>query len=115
MTANRYTNVQNDLSEWEQCLDNGTLFDAYQYHLGTYSSGALKMIVFSNFKGMLGVHCCYFCNAWKMVPPYFARIGHFRRRVDDGRLQHNSFFTRYTQRFQQEIAFLKGKSISRTL
>ena len=62
MTANRYTNEQNDLAEREQCLDNGTLFDAYQYRLGTYSSGTFKMIVFDNFKGVLAVHSCYYLS-----------------------------------------------------
>ena len=45
MIANRYTNQQNDLSQREQHLKNGTLFDAYQYRLSAYASGAQKMIV----------------------------------------------------------------------
>lgn len=54
MLANRYTNQQNDLSQREQHMRDGTLFDAYQYRLSTYASGAQKMALRS-FNGMLSI------------------------------------------------------------
>ena len=56
MLANRYTNQQNDLSQREQHMRDGTLFDVYQYRLSTYASGAQKMMALRSFNGMLSIH-----------------------------------------------------------
>ena len=103
MIANRYTNQQNDLSQREQHLKNGTLFDAYQYRLSAYASGAQKMIALRSFNGMLSIHVCFYCNAWIVIPTQYARVGHFRVRVKNGTLTRSTGLEVYSSRLRSEL------------
>ena len=103
MIANRYTNEQNDLSQREQHLKNGTLFDAYQYRLSAYASGAQKMIALRSFNGMLSIHICFYCQSWRTIPPQYARVGHFRVRVKNGTLTRSTGLEVYSSRLRSEL------------
>lgn len=108
MIANRYTNQQNDLSQREQHLKNGTLFDAYQYRLDIATSGARKMIALRNFNGMLSIHVCFYCNAWIVIPTQYARVGHFRVKVNTnkGSLEESTTLEVYSKALQKELSSL---------
>ena len=103
MIANRYTNQQNDLSQREQHLKNGTLFDAYQYRLDIATSGAQKMIALRSFNGMLSIHICFYCQSWRTIPPQYARVGHFRVRVKNGTLTRSTGLEVYSSRLRSEL------------
>ena len=108
MIANRYTNQQNDLSQREQHLKNGTLFDAYQYRLSAYASGAQKMIALRSFNGMLSIHICFYCQSWRTIPPQYARVGHFRVKVNTnkGSLEESTTLEVYSKALQKELSSL---------
>ena len=111
MGANRYTNKENDLSQREKMLEEGKLFDAYQYRLNTYASGAFKMIAFNDFSGMLSLHVCFFCTAWKNIPLEYARIGHFKVRVYNGTYEHSTTLSSYSPLLREEITALKRNEL----
>ena len=111
MGANRYTNKENDLSQREKMLEEGKLFDAYQYRLNTYASGAFKMIAFNDFNGMLSLHVCFFCTAWKNIPLEYARVAHFKVMVYNGTYEHSTTLSSYSPLLRQEIAALKKNAL----
>ena len=103
MLANRYTNQQNDLSQREQHMRDGTLFDVYQYCISTYASGAQKMMALRSFNGMLSIHVCFYCNAWIVIPTQYARVGHFRVEVNTnkGSLEESTMLEVYSKALQE--------------
>ena len=96
----------------ETMLEEGRLFDAYQYRLGTYASGAFKMIAFDDFNGMLSIHVCFFCSAWKNIPLEYARVAHFKVRVKNGSYEHSSTLSQYSTLLREEIASIKQHALN---
>ena len=92
-------------------LEEGKLFDAYQYRLSAHASGAFKMIAFNDFNGMLSIHVCFFCTARKNIPLEYARVAHFKVRVYNGTYEHSTTLSSYSPLLREEIAVLKKKAL----
>ena len=105
LLANRYKNKEGDFSNRESHLHNGTLFDAYQWRLGTYTSGAKKMIVHNTFDGFLGTHICQYCKDYDPIPINVARIAHIRKRMGyEGSLEYSSFLSQFTPALKKMVS-----------
>ena len=110
MGANRYTNKENNLKDREKMLDEGKLFDAYQYRLSTAASGAFKMIAFDNFNGMLSLHVCFFCK-WMNIPLEYARVAHFRVRIFNGEYEYSTTLSQFSPSIRKETGSIKMNAL----
>ena len=85
---------------------------SFSTHISTaYASGAFKMIAFNDFNGMLSLHVCFFCTAWKNIPLEYARVAHFKVRVYNGTYEHSTTLSSYSPLLREEIAVLKKKAL----
>ena len=104
MKENLYRNKENNLTLRERIMEEGQLFDAYQYRLKM--GYGFKMIALSNFDGLLHVHECKYCKPW--VPSQtLMRYAHFKVRVYNGTEEFSSTLTQYSTALRKEILSMK--------
>ena len=61
------------------------------------------MIALKNFNGMLSIHMCFYCKSWIVIPPQYARVGHFRVEVKNGTFTRSTSLEVYSSRLRSEL------------
>ena len=105
MNVYRYTNKDNNLKEREELMEEGRIFDAYQYKI--QRSGAYKLIVHTSFDGVLQWHGCRSCTEWDRIPSAYAVVAHFRAWVENYTKEISTTLLQYSIPIREQIAKIK--------
>ena len=99
------TNKENNLTQRENILEKGALFNEYQYYLDFKPSGRMKMIVLSTLEGFLNIHTCANCSKI-YAPSSIVKLAHFKNIVKNGSFTYSNYLSMYSESLKNEIHYI---------